>query len=336
MSRSRVRTIRGTVRPAVEAAPTLPSPQPLVTLPRIQETVETLLETAFRNPPFNSDKALNLTMLLTTLTPPPLDEASRNRLLEYLHSPPTTSAQVVELIQLLQTLVDASKSLPPDQSELIFLNLPISLEDPREFNPEKARLLALLLTPVTGIYLSPTETPELLELLRSPPTNQADMDRLKSLLAPLRASNNPVLINNLPITLMGPPEIQELTQLNFPNGQRIVSLADRPLLFEVVGLILNLGLKTTVDGYVAAREFLQRVQSPQDIYFNSPLLRDAQEKYQVDYEILRTKVKVAPGVTPCPRCGSKEVVYVEKQIRSADEPMTIKFTCIACGKKWNH
>jgi hypothetical protein len=333
--RTRVRTTRGTVRPAVEAVATLPSPPPVVQLPRIQETVDMVLETAFRNPPFNADKATNLMLLLTPLSPPPLTPDSRERLIAYCQIPPTTSAQVVDLIQLLQALVDASNALPPDQSELVRLNFPISLEDPRDFNPEKAHHLELLLTSLDGITLPPGETNELIELLRSPPTTQDGVDRLKALLTPLRDSGNPMVINNLPITLVGPREIQELKRLQFPTGTPILSLTDRPLLYEVVGLLINLGLKTVADGYTLGREFLARVQSPGDIIFNSPLLKEAQDKYQVDYEILRTKVKVAPGVTPCPRCGSREVVYVEKQIRSADEPMTIKFTCIACGKKWN-
>lgn len=335
-ARSRIRTTRGTVRPAVEAVPALASPPPVLQLPRIQETVDTLLETAFRNPPFNADKAVNLTMLLTTLSPAPLTRDDRERLIAYLQTPPATATQVMDLIQLLQALMEASKALPPDQSELVLLNFPISLEDPRDFNQIKAHHLELLLTPIEGITLPPGETNELLELLRSPPTNQTSMDRLKALLAPLQSSGNALLVNNLPITLVGPREIQELRELHFPDGTSILSLSDRPLMYEVVGLILNLGLKTTADGYTLGREFLTRVQSSADIIFNSPLLREAQEKYQIDYEILRTKVKVAPGVTPCPRCGSKEVVYVEKQIRSADEPMTIKFTCLACGKKWNH
>ena len=34
------------------------------------------------------------------------------------------------------------------------------------------------------------------------------------------------------------------------------------------------------------------------------------------------------------RCGKRECTYYEMQTRSADEPMTIFITCLACGKHW--
>jgi transcription elongation factor S-II len=34
------------------------------------------------------------------------------------------------------------------------------------------------------------------------------------------------------------------------------------------------------------------------------------------------------------RCGKRECTYYELQTRSADEPMTIFITCLACGKHW--
>ena len=36
----------------------------------------------------------------------------------------------------------------------------------------------------------------------------------------------------------------------------------------------------------------------------------------------------------CRDCNNDEVVYYEKQTRSADEPMTIFITCTSCNYKW--
>lgn len=40
------------------------------------------------------------------------------------------------------------------------------------------------------------------------------------------------------------------------------------------------------------------------------------------------------GAYTCRRCKSQKTVYTAVQIRSADEPMTIFVTCLACGKNW--
>jgi len=40
------------------------------------------------------------------------------------------------------------------------------------------------------------------------------------------------------------------------------------------------------------------------------------------------------GLFQCGRCHSKKTSNIQKQTRSADEPMTIFITCLNCGKKW--
>ena len=40
------------------------------------------------------------------------------------------------------------------------------------------------------------------------------------------------------------------------------------------------------------------------------------------------------GILQCPRCRSKKTEYYQRQIRSADEPMTTFARCRICDKRW--
>ena len=39
--------------------------------------------------------------------------------------------------------------------------------------------------------------------------------------------------------------------------------------------------------------------------------------------------------TVCPHCSNKEAYFMQIQIRSADEPMTVFYKCCKCRKQWN-
>ena len=40
------------------------------------------------------------------------------------------------------------------------------------------------------------------------------------------------------------------------------------------------------------------------------------------------------GNLQCPKCKGRKIHRIEKQTRSADEPMTTFVTCIDCGNRW--
>ena len=37
----------------------------------------------------------------------------------------------------------------------------------------------------------------------------------------------------------------------------------------------------------------------------------------------------------CPHCMHNEAFFMQMQIRSADEPMSVFYKCCKCGKQWN-
>lgn len=36
----------------------------------------------------------------------------------------------------------------------------------------------------------------------------------------------------------------------------------------------------------------------------------------------------------CPKCSHNRAYYMQKQIRSADEPSSIFYKCVSCGNQW--
>jgi len=38
---------------------------------------------------------------------------------------------------------------------------------------------------------------------------------------------------------------------------------------------------------------------------------------------------------PCPACNHNEAYFMQIQIRSADEPMSIFYKCVKCSQQWN-
>ena len=37
----------------------------------------------------------------------------------------------------------------------------------------------------------------------------------------------------------------------------------------------------------------------------------------------------------CPKCNHPEAYFMQIQIRSADEPMSVFYKCVSCGHQWN-
>ena len=37
----------------------------------------------------------------------------------------------------------------------------------------------------------------------------------------------------------------------------------------------------------------------------------------------------------CPACNHQEAYFMQMQIRSADEPMTVFYKCVKCSNQWN-
>uniref|UniRef100_A0A6C0KEG2 TFIIS-type domain-containing protein n=1 Tax=viral metagenome TaxID=1070528 RepID=A0A6C0KEG2_9ZZZZ len=96
-----------------------------------------------------------------------------------------------------------------------------------------------------------------------------------------------------------------------------------------------------------ANSVIERLESaeilPQQLAFLTPdeldpesarILRERQH-YELHYNDKNWETQ-ADGMYACPKCKCKKTDYVERQTRSADEPMTVFLTCLrpSCGKRW--
>lgn len=128
-------------------------------------------------------------------------------------------------------------------------------------------------------------------------------------------------------------QINNLKQISYQNGSVVLTLQDRPLLYEIVALIKKIGFDQAYE-YLASQSgsWINKEQ----IVIMMPTLASDRENALAEAEMYRDKQIVASGVFRCGKCGSNETISSEKQTRSADEPMDIKVTCIHCGNRWVH
>ena len=101
------------------------------------------------------------------------------------------------------------------------------------------------------------------------------------------------------------------------------------------------------DSYVGNTQLIERLHDnvfkPHEIASMKPdVLYPDKWKTIIDQELMRNKI--AYEITEvsmtdkviCGKCKKNKISYYEKQIRSADEPMTAFFRCISCGHRWKH
>ena len=121
------------------------------------------------------------------------------------------------------------------------------------------------------------------------------------------------------------------------NGYPLLSVNDRNSLYSIVTMIKQLDFEqamTYMDELLRSRSFDSISQAVDAIVYDSQLLAKVRSKTIADLENFKRKKSTAKGLYTCRVCGSKETISVEKQLRSADEPMTLIITCVVCGKTW--
>jgi DNA-directed RNA polymerase subunit M/transcription elongation factor TFIIS len=151
-----------------------------------------------------------------------------------------------------------------------------------------------------------------------------------------KKSKNEKVMNLIKPILNNSKDAEELNKLTFKDGDHMLR-KERFFLMELVS-IANQTYNPPVMGFLSGMQYLKsrEFEDENDVIYNQPLLENERIHAEVTYEFLRNKQRSTKSVEKCPKCGSNETFSSEKQIRSADEPMTIFFICMnpSCGKKW--
>lgn len=68
--------------------------------------------------------------------------------------------------------------------------------------------------------------------------------------------------------------------------------------------------------------------------FELPIFEKERNNYLLDIERLRSEKDNVEGSVECKKCKSTKTKTYRIQMRSSDEPETLKHWCLACGARW--
>ena len=92
----------------------------------------------------------------------------------------------------------------------------------------------------------------------------------------------------------------------------------------------------------SSEDIITRIKQ-EKLGWKHPTYTEIRNKINEQDNFIENPFKVEEGVLECykilktgKKCGSKRVLYYQKQTRGADEPMTTFATCYECGHKWRY
>jgi DNA-directed RNA polymerase subunit M/transcription elongation factor TFIIS len=121
------------------------------------------------------------------------------------------------------------------------------------------------------------------------------------------------------------------------NNESLLNEYDRNGLYNMLAFLDKVGWKQGIEHIQQLNQKYPNLTTAQflrTIIFESSLFKKERDKSLTDMNKYRRKMRSAPGLYTCKNCGSKNTIAVQKQLRSADEPMTTIITCVMCNKTW--
>ena len=181
----------------------------------------------------------------------------------------------------------------------------------------------------TGTVKTPAPAGTAKDYPVAPDITKTQVESLNTLLSKINKPDGSPVVNY--------DELLKLTTLQNAENDALLSLEDRYFIYEIINMVDKLSfpdaykflLNEIENNKTLPINYLRR-----KILFDSPLLEPAKNRMELDMEIFRDTIDVTVGAVDCKKCGSSETMATEKQQRSADEPMTIKVTCLQCKHHW--
>ena len=132
------------------------------------------------------------------------------------------------------------------------------------------------------------------------------------------------------IDFIDPLDIKKLKSLK-SGEERLLTLENKDTLLEIISMIKNIGMEKAYNYLKKNQRFTRK-----EIIRESPLyINYKKELFLSDTRSIRTLGNAIDGKYKCPKCGSRKVETIYKQIRRADEPMTELNKCKLCVFKWS-
>lgn len=88
---------------------------------------------------------------------------------------------------------------------------------------------------------------------------------------------------------------------------------------------------------LSVEEFINK--DPRQLLLNEDKQKQEEEAKQYTMQALQSDFYLKnsdfkEGEFTCYKCRGKKILTYQKQMRSADEPMTTFFNCVTCGNRW--
>lgn len=126
--------------------------------------------------------------------------------------------------------------------------------------------------------------------------------------------------------LLEPNEITSLTNLKSIDGRSLLTTANQ--WYKIMGQI-RVGGFDSVYGVLNQQPW----KNFNEAYWKLPVFNLPKWRLQSELSAFKESEKVSQGIFKC-KCGSELTVSAQKQVRAADEPMTVFVSCVTCGHKW--
>ena len=124
---------------------------------------------------------------------------------------------------------------------------------------------------------------------------------------PVRETIYMVITRNFPMLPSG--QLDTLVGITMVNGTPLLSLDDRPFIYEILSMVSKLGIEVTLN-YLRSKQWTTR----EEALFMSPLLAANREKSMNDADVIRNKIVVLKVRKPVVNVDQRELYQLRNRL----------------------